>query len=198
MLIAQRGGGRFYQVDKSSMIPKIFIKEARLVSRPLIQEFEGKVSTFRTKSHEITQGIAERASPITGLVLTTLRDNILAEQLISSNQPEKPNNNVLTVWQFGSGRTAAWTTDLGERWATDWAASGELDQVLIQALRWVGRSNSQNNHFLQIDTNSSVAKLNFNGTRTSLIFLLHCPQSSSVLKTQKHIAFNSSGRSEIV
>jgi uncharacterized membrane protein len=161
MLIAQRGGGRFYQVDKSSMIPKIFIKEARLVSRPLIQEFEGSVPTFRNKSHEITQGIADKTSSIKGLVLTTLRESLLVEQLVRSNQPEKPNDSVLAVWQYGAGRTAAWTTDLGERWASDWYESGELDQVLLQAVRWIGRSSAKNNHFLQIETNSSVAKLKF-------------------------------------
>ena len=161
MSIAQRGGGRFYQVDKSSMIPKIFIKEARLVSRPLIQEFEGSVPTFRNKSHEITQGIADKTSSIKGLVLTTLRESLLVEQLVRSNQPEKPNDSVLAVWQYGAGRTAAWTTDLGERWASQWSESGELDQVLLQAVRWIGRSNSKNNHFLQIDTNSSVANLKF-------------------------------------
>ena len=159
--IAQRGGGRFYQVDKSSMIPKIFIKEARLVSRPLIQEFDGKVATSRSKSHEVTQGLGDRTSAITGLVLTTLRDNVLAEQLVRSSQPEKPNDSVLSVWQYGAGRTAAWTTDLGERWATDWAESGELDRVLTQAVRWIGRSSSENNHFLNVDTNASVASLRF-------------------------------------
>jgi uncharacterized membrane protein/uncharacterized protein YegL len=161
MSIAQRGGGRFYQVDKSSMIPKVFIKEARLVSRPLIQEFDGNVSTTRSKKHEITQGISDNTSSIKGLVLTTLRDSVLVEQLVRSSQPEKPNDSVLAVWQYGAGRTAAWTTDLGERWALDWSASGELDQVLLQAVRWIGRSSSKNNHFLQINTNSSVAKLKF-------------------------------------
>ncbi|MCU0711157.1 MAG: VWA domain-containing protein [Pirellula sp.] len=161
MSIAQRGGGRFYQVDKSSMIPKIFIKEARLVSRPLIQEFEGGVPTFRNKSHEVTQGIADKTGLIRGLVLTTLRDNVLSEQLIRSNQPEKPNDTVLAVWQYGAGRTAAWMTDLGERWAADWSASGEMDQVLTQAVRWIGRSSAKNNHFLQVDNSSNLVKLKF-------------------------------------
>lgn len=161
MSIAQRGGGRFYQVDKSSMIPKIFIKEARLVSRPLIQEFEGNVPTFRNKKHEVMQGIADKTSSISGLVLTTLRDSVLVEQLVRSNQPEKPNDSVLAVWQYGAGRAAAWTTDLGERWASNWSASGELDQVMLQSLRWIGRSSAKNNHYLQIDTKSSVAKLKF-------------------------------------
>lgn len=161
MSIAQRGGGRFYQVDKSSMIPKVFIKEARLVSRPLIQEFDGNVPTFRNKKHEVTQGLSDKTSSISGLVLTTLRDSVLVEQLVRSNQPEKPNDSLLAVWQYGAGRAAAWTTDLGERWAADWSASGELDQVMLQALRWIGRSSAKNNHYLQIDTNSSVAKLKF-------------------------------------
>lgn len=161
MSIAQRGGGRFYQVDKSSMIPKVFIKEARLVSRPLIQEFDGSVPTFRNKKHEVTQGISDRTSSINGLVLTTLRESVLVEQLVRSNQPEKPNDSVLAVWQYGAGRAAAWTTDLGERWASDWSASGELDQVMLQSLRWIGRSSAKNNHYLKIDTYSSVAKLKF-------------------------------------
>lgn len=161
MSIAQRGGGRFYQVDRSNMIPKIFIKEARLVSKPLIQEFDGGVATFRNKSHEIVQGLGQRTDSITGLVLTTLRDSVLAEQLVRSNQPEKPNDSVLAVWQYGSGRTAAWTTDLGERWASAWAESGELDRLLLQTVRWIGRSSSTNNHFLQVNTSSSVAKLKF-------------------------------------
>ncbi len=159
MSIAQQGGGRFYQVDKSSAIPRIFMKETRMLARPLIQEFEEGVGAATHRGHEITQGLPQSLPTVRGIVLSTLRENVLSEQLIQANQPEAPNNTLLASWQFGSGRSAVWTSDLGERWAHAWSDSGSLDQLLVQSLRWLKKNQLKHNHFVRVVTESSMTRI---------------------------------------
>jgi hypothetical protein len=60
--------------------------------------------------------------------------------LLATPRQAEPNNAILATWQYGSGRVAALTTDVGQRWATSWPASANYEKLLVQLLRWSMRS----------------------------------------------------------
>ena len=157
--IARNGNGQFYQVNNPNAIPRIFMKETRMLSKPLVREFESTVPVERRISHEIVQGLPSPPPGIRGLVRTTSRENVLAEQILRSEQPESPNDTLLAAWQFGSGRSAAWTTDLGERWAGAWNDSGGMDPLLVQMLRWVRRQQVNHNHLVRVTTSDNTTRV---------------------------------------
>ncbi|MGD9648576.1 MAG: VWA domain-containing protein [Pirellulales bacterium] len=145
--IARAGGGRFYHVNQPSSVPKIFMKEARRVARPLIFEdpngFAPRVTTF----HEIVSGVGEPLPPITGYVMTTVKDNPLVEVPVVSPKPSGPNTALLATWTYGLGRSAVWTTDVGARWAKSWPAWPNYDKLFSQLVRWSLRPDADSGQF---------------------------------------------------
>jgi hypothetical protein len=46
---------------------------------------------------------------------------------------------LLALWRYGLGTVAAWTSDDGGRWASDWARKDEAGKLLTQLVRFVMR-----------------------------------------------------------
>ncbi len=138
--IALRGGGKFYQVLSPNAIPRIFMREARRVSLPLIFEDPKGIAAQVVTPHEALTGITGALPPVTGYTLTTIKDSSLVDVLIGSPRQPQPNSAILAAWQFGLGRTVALTTDVGQRWATDWPQWGNYEKLMLQTIRWAMRS----------------------------------------------------------
>jgi Mg-chelatase subunit ChlD len=137
--IARAGGGKFYAVDNPRMIPRIFMKEAMRVARPLVYENAEGVVPQVMFDHEILQGIEKQLPPITGYVMTTPKDNPLVEIPLQSPNPAGQTNSILACWQYGLGRSVALTTDVGQRWAKSWADWSGYDKLASQLVRWAMR-----------------------------------------------------------
>lgn len=146
--IARIGTGKFYQVTSPRAIPRIFMQEARRVSRPLVFEDLTGISPQVTGQHEILTGIASTPPPLTGFVMTTPKESPLVDVVLASPKPEGQANALLATWQYGLGRSVAWTSDVGQRWTTDWREWEGRDKLLLQMVRWTMRSTGQNNNFL--------------------------------------------------
>jgi Mg-chelatase subunit ChlD len=134
--IALRGGGKFYLATNPRILPGIFTRETRRVARPLIYESDAPMPLIRNQQHEILTGISADLPPITGYILTTLKENPLVEAPLLAPQPGSPNNTVLAAWTYGLGRTVAFTTDSGQRWAKHWNDSADKEKLFVQMIRW--------------------------------------------------------------
>ncbi len=134
--IALRGAGKFYQATNPKVLPKIFMRETRRVVRPLVYESETPLAPVANQQHEMLSSISDRIPPITGYVLTTLKQNPLVEAPILAPTPGAPNNTVLAAWTYGLGRTVAFTTDSGQRWAKQWNDWPDRDKLFVQMIRW--------------------------------------------------------------
>ena len=145
--IAQRGGGKFYQVLSPNAIPRIFMREARRVSLPLIFEDPNGIATQVVTPGEPISGIQGALPPVTGYVLTTIKDSSLVDVLLGSPRQPQPNSAILATWQYGLGRAVALTTDAGQRWATAWPAWVDYEKMMLQTVRWSMRSHDASDKF---------------------------------------------------
>lgn len=143
--IATGGAGKYYKVISPKAIPNIVMRESRRVAKPLIYESPDGITPRWTASHSITQGL-ERIPVFTGFVLTTSKDNSLVQNLITASEPQDIEHPILSVWQYGLGRSAVWTTDTGQRWTGNWNEWPEQQQLFSQLARWLmrPRGNSSN------------------------------------------------------
>jgi hypothetical protein len=138
--IARNGRGKFYAVINPRNLPRIFLREVRRVSRPLVYEPPAPVTPVITSDHEILSGVEGGVPPITGLVLTTVKENPLVEVVLRSPQPATQKNaTVLATWTYGAGKAAAFTTDAGRRWAAAWPQWPGYDKFFSQLVRWAMR-----------------------------------------------------------
>src|SRR5262249_9748328 len=116
--LANRTKGRFYNVTNPRALPRIYQKEARSISRPLI--FEQTPAWSPRINYPITEPVMNLPEPlpgITGLVLTSPKENELVEIPMVSPLPAGQTNPVLAHWTYGLGRSVAFTSDAGRRWA---------------------------------------------------------------------------------
>jgi uncharacterized membrane protein/Mg-chelatase subunit ChlD len=134
--LATRTKGRFYNVTNPKALPRIYQKEARSISRPLIFE-QGTpwLPKVNFLSEPIT-GLGDSVPPISGLVLTTLKENELVEAPIVSPLPAGQVNPVLAHWTYGLGRSVAFTSDAGRRWAKGWPDWESYAAFWSQIVRW--------------------------------------------------------------
>jgi Mg-chelatase subunit ChlD len=158
--IAKNGTGKFYQVNQPRAIPRIFMKEAMRVARPLIfEDGQGMTPQIMTH-HEALLGLPEGLPPITGLVLTTPKENPLVELPILSPKPVGLTAPVLATWQYGLGRSVAFTTDAGQRWASSWNDWEGQDKLFVQLVRWAMRPTEESARFnLFADVDDGQVKL---------------------------------------
>ncbi len=139
-LIATTTGGNYYVASNPKALPKIFQREAMRVSRPLVYEPDGGLLPQIVYPHEIVQGLPRELPNLRGFVLTTLKESALVQVPIRSSKPsEVENQTVLATWQYGAGRTAVFTSDVGKRWASAWTDWGGYDQFFSQLVRWTMR-----------------------------------------------------------
>jgi uncharacterized membrane protein len=126
--LAKNGGGRFYAAANVQSIPDIFLKETQQVAGQQIVE-----ETFFpivTSSSPITRGLEEGYPQLLGYNGTTIKS---AAQLVLVSPRDDP---LLAQWQYGLGRSVAWTSDSTGRWAKNWLAWDGFSRFFTQLVSW--------------------------------------------------------------
>jgi uncharacterized membrane protein len=139
--LAKRTGGKSYGPFEGNLapLPQIFIKEATVVKRSIVQEdAHGIPVVLAATSSDLVKGIPPGAlPPLYGYDLTGRRDNPLIEVPITAGPKRDP---VLAHWQAGLGKVAVYTGDAFNRWDANWVGTGMYEKFWSQMVRGVSRS----------------------------------------------------------
>jgi len=127
--LAEQGDGRYYFADHARDIPRLVTRETRLAtSGPLVQ---GVVSPRQVAPDATLAALASGGlPPLSGYLVTTPKD--LAEKLLVSDDGDP----LLARWQYGLGRTVAWTSDLRGRWSDAWVRWPGTPQLFAALVDW--------------------------------------------------------------
>lgn len=127
--IAEKGMGRAYVADRNSNLPHIFAKEFFLSSGEYLvnETFEPQV----TSSHEVLQGVMkEEGLLLDGYIGTSMKP--LGTMVLTSHESEP----VLALWQYGLGKTVAWTSDANGEWTGSLFSTSQGSQLFKNILNW--------------------------------------------------------------
>lgn len=136
--IAAETGGRYYFPQDPYELPSIFIKEAKTLKRSMIQN-KTFTPSFLFPS-PIMKGITA-LPPLHGYVLTMSKPqarNVLIHTEESENDP------VLSIWRYGLGTTAAFTSSLDANWGRDWVDWERYRAFVKQLMAAVSRVDHKN------------------------------------------------------
>jgi hypothetical protein len=125
--LATIGAGRYHFTNDASSIPNIFTEETSLATRAYIVE-ETFFPTL-VNSSPILTGIDE-VPRLQGYIASSPKD--LAQVILQSDK-EDP---VLATWQYGLGRSVAFTSDATGRWAREWLGWEGFAPFWAQAVRY--------------------------------------------------------------
>ena len=128
--IAGWGHGQFYTASSRFKLPEVIFKQP---SSSLLDPFvESEMALEPVLTSQLTQGLAlENAPLLRGYVKTEAKET--AELLLRS----KIGDPVLARWNYGLGRVAVLTTQLGGTWAEDflnWPAAPNMMANLVRQL----------------------------------------------------------------
>ncbi|HET7677085.1 MAG TPA: VWA domain-containing protein [Candidatus Limnocylindrales bacterium] len=126
--LAERGGGRYYPAANPAAIPDIFLKETQQVAGQQI--VEEAFFPIVTGSSPILKGLDAGLPRLLGYNGTTAK---AAAQTVLVTARDDP---LLAQWQYGLGRSVAWTSDASGRWARDWVAWGGFNRFFSQLVKW--------------------------------------------------------------
>ncbi|MBN2559677.1 MAG: VWA domain-containing protein [Phycisphaerae bacterium] len=134
--IAEVTKGRYYLLSRpgdEKRLPRIFVKEARIVRRPLIRDEPFKPKVLPNLS-DIMVGIDENDIPeLKGYVVTTPRKVVDVEMPLATHKGDP----LLAHWRCGFGRTVAFTSGRWKHWGADWPEWASFSKLWAQTMRWV-------------------------------------------------------------
>ncbi|GAK58394.1 conserved putative chloride channel [Candidatus Vecturithrix granuli] len=143
--IAKWGNGRSYYTEDPATIPRIFTGETQIVSKELISE--KTLLPTPMMLHEMLQGLQTDAfPPLYGQVITYPKPG--ANVLVNTSQGP-----LLAAWQYGLGRSVAFTSDLSGRWGKEWVQWKQYGQFAAQMVKWAQRKDTPKNYAATIERN---------------------------------------------
>lgn len=134
--LARKGGGQYYPAATMSEVPQIFLKETvRAVGDYVIEEPFLAVPVTggagEGPASPILHGLdLATAPPLLGYNGTTPKAAARLALLTPRGDP------LLATWQYGLGRSAAWTADLSGRWAKNWLTWADFARFAGQLVTW--------------------------------------------------------------
>jgi Ca-activated chloride channel homolog len=157
--IAQWGKGRTYYIEDANRVPQIFTQETEMATGKTLRE-----EPFRPlvkKTVEAFKGIDFNTAPtLLGYVTTKAKDT--SEVLLEApTLGEKPDP-LLARWQYGLGKTAAFTSDLKDRWAVEWLKWNGYSKFWSQLVRDTMRRRDNDEFDFRVDRDNDEAKITIN------------------------------------
>ena len=125
--MAERGNGRFHFTDRAANLPQIFTQETTSIQRSYLVEEQFFPELGRQSP--ILSGI-EQVPALNGYVGTSAKGTA---QVVLETHLGDP---LLATWQYGLGRSVAWTSDVSGRWAGSWVAWEGFPSFWAQTVRW--------------------------------------------------------------
>jgi len=134
--MAKWGKGRAYFTETAESIPQLFIEETERAVRSNLQERDFKPA-LQTRSVALRDISVDGLPELKGYVSSQARDH--AEVLLAVPSGAAP---LLVRWQYGLGKVVAFTSDVKNRWASNWIAWPGYGKFWAQQVRDLLRRDS--------------------------------------------------------
>ena len=150
--VAEVTGGRYYFPEDPNQLPSIFIKESKTLKRSMLQNkrFTPEIA-FPSPILKGIEGLPE----LKGYVITTDKGHLAMTILSAPPDADDADSQdpVLSVWQHGLGKTAAFTSDFSTNWGEDWQKWDHFQPFVKQLLTDISRVKKDG--YLRMSTHTS-------------------------------------------
>lgn len=128
-MLADAGGGRYHPVQDPSSLPRVFTREAELISKQ--STVEDWFPAQRVGNPAFLRGVSVQTAPLLRGYVSTQMKPAPAELILASDRGEP----LLARWRVGLGWSLAWTSDVKNGWAIDWLRWPAFGQFWAQLVR---------------------------------------------------------------
>ncbi len=148
--LAATGGGQFYLAARASQLPAIFTQDTSIMSRSAIEEGE-----FFPKQSAYTEAL-KGIDAMPSLYAYCLTDGRTLAKVSLRTPKDDP---LYATWQYGLGKTLAFTSDAQNRWAANWVSWPGFAAFWSQAARSILREASDNSVIANTESNNGKTTL---------------------------------------
>lgn len=152
--LAEQCGGRYYYTDVNNSIPRIFAQEVYLSTSTYLmnEEFYPTIAS----ANEILDGVFDEGCPaLYGYIAATPKQT--ADVLLMSER-EDP---VLSVWQYGLGRTVAWNSDGNNEWTAQYAGWENYPYLWSNIIHYVISNTELGEDTLEVERRGTYAAITY-------------------------------------
>lgn len=126
--LAKGAKGRYYFVQDETTLPAIFSREAAMIARTYIVDKPFVPGVVQ--AGDLNAWFREGLPTVYGYVAATPKTT--AQTVLASPEPDP----LLARWQYGSGRTVAWTSDLTGKWSRDFVTWKSFPGFFADLVKW--------------------------------------------------------------
>src|SRR5262249_12026845 len=130
--LAQSGNGGYFDGNDPFNLPQLLLKDTQQVQRAAIVEQDTRLQAISSSPALAGIDVANRLA-LRGYGATTPKPQTTVD--LASNQADP----VLSEWQYGLGHVIAWTSDVNNRWSSDWLNWQDFGRFWSQILQRVAR-----------------------------------------------------------
>jgi uncharacterized membrane protein len=138
--LASVGGGRFYLANRAGQLPAIFTQDTAVIARRAIEE--GEFFPKLTGNDPAIRGISATPS----LLAYNLTDSRPLARVSMRTHKDDP---LYASWQYGLGRSAAFTSDSQARWAQNWVGWEGYRAFWSQVVRSISRQQRDSSYSVE-------------------------------------------------
>ena len=181
--VAAAGRGNFYLTDKARDLKKIFTRETLTIAKNVLVEerFQPRLA----ETTEVIEGVDWGATPpLLGYVATSPKG--LAHVPLVSHKDDP----LLAHWQYGLGKSIAFTSDATAHWAAHWLSWPEYPKFWSQTVRWSLRQESSGALHPTVESSGDRAHVVVDATTESGAYL-------DGLELTAHVNQPDGGRAEV-
>ncbi len=150
--IAEAGAGNYSAAGNAAQIPAILAQETVLATRSFIEE--GNFPVIAARSHPTIDGLSQPPN-LLGYVATTPRST--AQVILRAPEPNE--DPLLASWQYGLGRSVAFTSDATGRWGANWLDWPDFVNFWGQVVQYSITDNAGRNLAAQVILEGDRARL---------------------------------------
>jgi hypothetical protein len=141
-------------------LPRIFTKEATMVSRTLVLEGD-----FRPEARADVGGPVSVSNPLPrvgGYIVTVPREGLAQMPIV--NVTSEGTDPIFAYWNHGLGKSIAYTSDTSGRWGANWIAWPGYQPFWERAVRWLMRPPAPSNIAMRTRTEGEQAIVELDAT----------------------------------
>jgi Ca-activated chloride channel homolog len=145
-LLAQQGGGRFYQVLNAQVLPKVFLEDLKVRIGEDTMKEQSDFPVLPGPAGIVSSSV--RHFPfLKGFVETKAKDRAQVELMTRKENDQYP---IFANWISGTGRVYAFASDLVGRWSSSWLRWPQIGNFwddIFKKLRGTQDSTNENIRF---------------------------------------------------
>lgn len=150
--VAAVGHGGFFIAKGATDLRALVLKDVMSVSKSLIVE-EPFIPVADPASPELSGIRTDQIPPLLGYVTTSGKPSARVSLISHKKDP------ILATWQYGLGRSAAFTSDCKARWSARWVAWPEYGKFWSQVIRSTMRKNPSSDFQTVVDVEGGTGSV---------------------------------------